>query len=81
MPKKENNCFFVFVLNKSQNVTHVFKSIFQGIFKNIVFRSVALVIKRLWAILDFFYILQTFYHPVPYPLHKKEIYKKSFKLL
>ena len=34
-------------------MTHVSTSIFQGLFKNIVFRSVALVIKKLWAILDF----------------------------
>ena len=32
-------------------MTHVSTSIFQGLFKNIVFRSVALVIKK--AILDF----------------------------
>ena len=32
-----------------------FTSIFQGLFKNIVFRSVAAVIKKLCAILDFFF--------------------------
>jgi len=29
--------------------------IFQGLFKNIVFITVALVTKKLWAILDFFF--------------------------
>ena len=47
-------------------------------FKNIVFRSVALVIKKLWAILDFFlYKLQTFYRPVPYPMRNK---KKNYSV-
>ena len=36
---------------KGQSVTHVSTPIFYGLFKNIVFRSVALVIKN---ILDFF---------------------------
>ena len=62
-------------------MTHVSTPIFQGRFKNIVFRSVALVIKKLWAFLDFFYTLQTFYRPVPYPMRKKKVTKKSFKLL
>ena len=43
----------------------------------IVFRSAALAIKKLWAILDFFYTLRTFYRPVPDHMHTK-IYKKSF---
>ena len=44
-----------FVLNKYQTVYHVVStSIFQRLFKNIVFRSVTLVIKKLLAILDFF---------------------------
>ena len=51
MPKKVKKCLkFFFVLNKYQSVTHVFTPIFQGLFKTIVFRSVALVIKKLWAI-------------------------------
>ena len=63
-------------------MTHVSTPIFQGLFKNIVFRSVAVVIKKLWAILDFFYTLQTFHRPVPYPMRKKKNNKKkSFKLL
>jgi len=44
----------IFVLNKYQTVTHVSTCIFQGLFKNIVFRSVALVTKKLWAIKFFF---------------------------
>ena len=61
-------------------MTHVSTPIFQGLFKNIVFRSVALVIKKLWAILDFFYTLQTFYRPVPYPMRKKKNYKKILQI-
>ena len=51
--KKMLKIFFV-VLIKYQSVTHVSTSIFQGLFKHIVFRSVALVIKKSWAILNFF---------------------------
>ena len=36
-------------------MTHVSTFIFQGLFKNIVFRYVALVKQKLWAILDFFF--------------------------
>ena len=46
---------FLFCFNKYQSATHVSTCIFQGLFKNIVFRSVALVTKKLWAILDFFF--------------------------
>jgi len=45
MPKKGSKKIlkiFVFVLNKYQYGTHVSTCFFQGIFKNIVFRSVAL---------------------------------------
>ena len=52
-------------------MTYVSTFIFQGLFKNRVFRSVALVIKKLWAIIDFYYTLRTFYHPLPHPMHKK----------
>ena len=45
-------------------MTHVSTCIFQGLFKNIVFRSVALVTTKLWAILDFFRD-QTFFRPYP----------------
>ena len=56
-------------------MTHVSTSIFQGLFKNIVFGSVALVIKKLWDILDFFYTLRTFNRPVPFPMHIKKLQK------
>ena len=53
MPKKgSKNEKKNFVLNKYQSF---YTCIFQGLFKNIVFRSVALVTKKLWAILDFFH--------------------------
>ena len=49
--------------------------------KNIVFRYVALVIKRLWNIIDSFYTNQTFNCPCTvYPMHKKN-YKRSFQFL
>ena len=48
--KIEKNIFFVLI--KYHSLTHVSTCIFQGLFKNIVFRSVALVTKKLWAILD-----------------------------
>ena len=53
MPIKGSKKFFkkhFFVLNKYQSVTHVSTWIFRGLFKKIVFRSVALVTKKLWAI-------------------------------
>ena len=43
-----------FVLNKSQSVTHVFTCSFQGLFKNIVFRSVALARKKVMGYFRFF---------------------------
>jgi len=43
-------------------------------FKNIVFRSVALVKKKLWAILDFFSQTGLFFRPVPYPINKKYVF-------
>ena len=42
------------VLNKSQSVTHVSTCIFKGLFKNIVFRSVALVTKKVMDYFRFF---------------------------
>ena len=42
---------------------------FQGLLKNIVFRSVALVTEKLWAILDFFFTDRTFFRPVSYPIN------------
>ena len=47
MPKKGKKSEEIFL-------THGSACIFQGLFKNIVFSSVALVTKKLWAILDFF---------------------------
>ena len=44
------------------------------------YRSVALVIKKLWANLDFFYTLQIFTALYPTLCVKKKITKKSFKL-
>ena len=61
-------------------MTHVSTPIFLGLFKDIVFRSVALVIKKLWAFLDFFYTLQTFYRPVPYPMRKKKKLQKILQI-
>jgi len=53
--KKGKNFFFKFyVYNKFQSVTHDSASTFEGLFKNMVVRSAALGIKKLWAILDFF---------------------------
>jgi len=57
MPKKgqkneEKKIFFV--SNKYESVAHVSTCIFQGLFKYIVFGSVALFRKKLLAILDFF---------------------------
>ena len=45
--------FIVWVLGRVEKIN------FQGLLKYIVFISVALVIKKLWALLDFFYTLQT----------------------
>ncbi len=71
---------FIFVLNKYQSVTHVSTCIFQGLFKNIVFRSVALVTKNLWAILVFF--TQTGLFTALYPaVCIKKILQRIFKLL
>ena len=53
--KDRKNVKNIFFLNKHLSVTHVSTSIFQGLFKNKVFRSVALVTKKLWAILEFFF--------------------------
>ena len=62
-------------------MTHVSTPIFQGLFKNIVFRSVALVIKKLWAILDFFLHTPDFLLPCTLPYaKKKKIYKKILQI-
>ena len=84
MPKKSQKNvknIFYFLKNKYQSVTHVSTPIFQGLFKNIVFRSVALVIKKLWAILDFFFTnFRLFTALYPTLCEKKKIYKKIFQI-
>ena len=57
-------------------MTHLSISIssFQGLFRNIVFRYVALVTKKLWAILVFFCKDRTFFCPVTYPINKNKIF-------
>ena len=59
-------------------MTHVYTPNFQGLFKKIVFRSVALALKNLWSIKDFLHT-PVFYRPAPYLMHKK-IYKKILKI-
>ena len=66
--KKGNKMYFLFCFLK-QISWHVSTFIFQGLFKNIIFRSVALVTKNLWAILVFFYTDRTFFRPVPSRMH------------
>jgi len=53
---------------------------FKGLFKNIVFRSVTIVTKMLWAILDFFFADRTFFPPctLPYKLKKKYFSTKNY---
>ena len=72
--KKDEKKIFFFVVNKYQSMTHVYKYIFQGLFKNIVFRSVALVTKNVWAILDIFFTDLTFFPPY------KLLFLKSHKI-
>ena len=70
MPKKgrkdvkKNVCF-----NQIYNFDTCSSSIFKGFFKTLISRSVALVTKKLWAIIVFFYTDRTFYRPVYYPMH------------
>ena len=73
---------FFFVFNKYQSVTHVSTPIFQGLFKNIVFRSVAVVIKKSQAILDFFLHTPDFLPPctLPYAKKKTKINKKILQI-
>jgi len=67
--KSENKFFF----KTNIILIHVSTCIFQGPLKNIVIRSVALVTKKLWAILDFFFHRPDFFPPctLPYKLRKK----------
>ena len=64
---------FFFIQNKFHSVTHVSTLIFQGIFKNIVFRSVASVKRKVWTILDFLHWI--LYRP-NYSLNKKNFLQK-----
>ena len=65
--KKNVKNIFCFVENKCQCVTHVSTPIFQGLFKNIAFRSVAFILKKLWAILDFLLHRPDFLPPCTIP--------------
>ena len=79
MPKKgQTNVKNIFFF-KYQSVTHVSIPIFQELFKNIVFRSVALVIKKLWAILDFF-LTHTGLFTALYPTLCEKINKKILQI-
>ena len=57
----EKNCLkkgkkkYFFSFKKSQSVTHVSTCIFQGLFKNIVFRSVSVVTKKVMGYFRFFH--------------------------
>jgi len=66
-----------FVLNKYQSVTHVSLSNFQGLFKNIVFRYVAFVTKKVMGYFGFFFQRPDFFPPFtqPYALKKKILQK------
>ena len=84
MPKKvqKNKKNIFFVLNKYQSVTHVSTSIFQGLFRKIFSRSVALVTNKLWAIIDFFSKTGLFAPCTqPYALKKTNFSKKDKKKL
>jgi len=72
--------YFCFVLNKYQSVTHVSISIFHGLYKNIVLRYVALVTKKLWAILDFFSKDRTFFPTCTKRYALKKVFKKILSI-
>ena len=74
--KKKIKKHLLICFNKYQSLTHVYTCISQGLFTNIVFRSVALVINKLWAILDFF-TDRTLFRPVLY--NKNSLNYYSFK--
>jgi len=70
MPKKrvkkiQKNIFFCFK-QISKCDTCFYMQFSRALFKNIVFKTVALVIKKLWVILDFFSQTGRFFRPVPY---------------
>ena len=68
-----------FVLNKYQSVTHVSTCIFQELFKNIVFISVALDTKMLWATLDLFSQTRLF-SPCTQPYRFKKMFTKILEI-
>ena len=63
---------FLFVLNKNQSVTHVSTTIFQWLLKNLVIRTIDLVTKMLWFILDFLIWIGLF--TTLYPMHLKKFF-------
>ena len=65
--KNVKNIFFC--LKQISKCDTCFYIHFSRAFKKYSFRSVALVIKKLWAILDFFLHLPDFLLPGPYPMH------------
>ena len=79
MPKKSQKMLQIFFClkqtSKCDTCFYIHFSIFQGLFKNIVFRSVALVIKKLWAIFDFFLHTPDFLTPCTLPYALKKIIK------
>ena len=60
---------------------HMFVHPFFKGFSNLVFRSVALVTKKVWAFIDFFYTDRIFKSPVPYSVPNKNIYTKFLRFL
>ena len=77
---QDEKCRLMCNLSLSMDVTHVSTSIFQGLFNNIVFRSVALVTKKVMGNVRFLVFtrtrLSTALHPT---LCIKKNYKNSFK--
>ena len=72
--KKSNKCKkYFFGFKQISKCDTCFYIHFQGLFKNIAFRSVTSVIKTLWAILDFFLHRPDFLLPCTQacPKHKK----------
>ena len=62
MQKKVEKIFF-FCLKQISKCDTCFTPIFQGLFKNIIFRSVALVIKKVEGYLRFFLHTKVFLSP------------------
>ena len=79
MPKRKK--VFLFCFKQISKCDQCFYIHFSRDRKNIVFRSVTLGIKKLWAILDFFTETGLLTALYPTLCIKKKIYKKSFKFL